>query len=41
MWPASFLQLHRRGIIVCDEDAVEELKTGTVRYWKALNSRLA
>ena len=34
LWPASFLQLHRRGIIVCDEEATAELKVGTVRYFK-------
>jgi len=32
--PLSCLQTHPRAIIVCDEDAVEELKYGTVRYFK-------
>ncbi len=34
MWTISCLQLHRKGIIVCDEDATLELKVGTVRYFK-------
>ena len=34
MWTVSMLQLHRHGIIVCDEDATEELKVGTVKYFK-------
>jgi glucosamine-6-phosphate deaminase len=37
MWPISFLQTHPRGIIVCDEEAVEELKVGTVRHFNALS----
>jgi glucosamine-6-phosphate deaminase len=28
------LQLHRHGIIVCDDDATQELKVATVRYFK-------
>ena len=34
MWTLSCLQMHQRAIIVCDEEAVEELKVGTVRYFK-------
>jgi len=34
MWTLSCLQLHPKAIIVCDEDATEELKVGTVRYFK-------
>jgi glucosamine-6-phosphate deaminase len=34
MWTVSFLQLHPKGIIVCDEDATLELKVGTVKYFK-------
>ena len=34
MWTLSCLQTHPRAIIVCDEDATEELKVGTVRYFK-------
>jgi glucosamine-6-phosphate deaminase len=33
-WTLSCLQLHRRAIIVCDEDATDELKVGTVRYFR-------
>lgn len=36
MWTISALQLHRRGIIVCDEAAAEELKVGTYRYFKEI-----
>ena len=31
--PLSCLQMHPRAIIVCDEDATDELKVGTVRYF--------
>ena len=34
MWTLSCLQTHPRAIIVCDDDATEELKVGTVRYFK-------
>jgi glucosamine-6-phosphate deaminase len=34
LWPISFLQLHPRAVIVCDDDATVELKVGTVRYFK-------
>lgn len=34
MWTVSVLQMHRKGIIVCDEAATEELKVGTYRYFK-------
>jgi len=34
MWTVSMLQLHRQGIIVCDEEATMELKVGTVKYFK-------
>ncbi|GHV56461.1 glucosamine-6-phosphate deaminase [Spirochaetia bacterium] len=32
-WPLSCLQMHPRAIIVCDEEATDELKVGTVRYF--------
>ena len=32
--PLSCLQMHSKAIIVCDEEAAEELKYGTVRYFK-------
>ena len=34
MWTVSALQMHRHGIIVCDEAACEELKLGTFKYFK-------
>jgi len=34
MWTASILQMHPRGIIVCDDEATAELKVGTVTYFK-------
>ena len=36
MWTISALQLHPRGIIVCDESATVELKVGTYRYFKEI-----
>lgn len=34
MWTISALQMHPKGIIVCDEDATTELKVGTYKYFK-------
>lgn len=34
MWTVSMLQLHRHGMIVCDEPSTMELKVGTVKYFK-------
>ncbi|MHC4593163.1 MAG: glucosamine-6-phosphate deaminase, partial [Planctomycetota bacterium] len=34
MWTVSALQTHRKGMIVCDDDATVELKVGTVNYFK-------
>ncbi|MDR2629752.1 MAG: glucosamine-6-phosphate deaminase [Spirochaetaceae bacterium] len=34
LWTLSCLQMHPRAIILCDEDATDELKVGTVRYFK-------
>ena len=34
MWTVSQLQLHRKGMIVCDDDSTMELKVGTVKYFK-------
>lgn len=34
MWTISALQMHKKAVLVCDEDATEELKVGTVRYFK-------
>ena len=39
--PLSCLQMHPRAIFVCDDEAAEDLKYGTVRYFKELeNSEL-
>ena len=35
-WTLSALQTHPAGIIVCDEDAVDELRVSTYRYFKAI-----
>jgi len=43
MWTVSMLQLHRHGMIVCDEDSTGELKVDTVKYFKDIereNTRL-
>lgn len=40
MWPVSVLQMHRYGIMVCDEAAVSELKADNVKYFKDIESRL-
>lgn len=34
MWTITALQLHQRGIIVCDESSTTELKVGTYRYFR-------
>lgn len=34
MWTISALQLHQKGIIVCDEAACVEIKVGTYNYFK-------
>lgn len=33
MWTVSALQLHRKGIIVCDYDACADLRVGTYKYF--------
>ncbi|MDR2859163.1 MAG: glucosamine-6-phosphate deaminase [Mediterranea sp.] len=38
MWTISALQLHEKGIIVCDDAATYELKVGTYRYFKDIES---
>jgi len=38
MWTISALQMHLKGIIVCDEEATIELKIGTVKYFKDIES---
>ncbi len=38
MWTISALQMHPKGIIVCDEQATDELKVATVKYFKDIES---
>ncbi|HZW38144.1 MAG TPA: glucosamine-6-phosphate deaminase [Ignavibacteriaceae bacterium] len=38
MWTVSALQLHPKGIIVCDESSTYELKVGTVKYFKDIEA---
>jgi glucosamine-6-phosphate deaminase len=39
MWTVSALQLHPRGIIVCDDATTVELKVGTVNYFKDIEAK--
>ncbi len=39
MWTISVLQLHPKSLIVCDEDATDELRVGTVRYFKDIEAK--
>lgn len=38
LWTFSCLQLHPRGVVVCDDDATMELRVGTVRYFNEIES---
>jgi glucosamine-6-phosphate deaminase len=38
MWTVSALQLHPKGLIVCDEASTYELKVGTVKYFKDIEA---
>jgi glucosamine-6-phosphate deaminase len=38
LWTVSALQLHPHGIIVCDDESTMELKVGTVKYFKDIES---
>ena len=38
MWTISALQMHPKGIIICDEEATIELKVGTAKYFKDIES---
>lgn len=40
LWTITALQLHPKGIIVCDEAATTELKVGTYRYFKEMEQEL-
>ena len=39
MWTISCLQQHPHAIIVCDEDATDELKHGTYKYFKDIEKK--
>ena len=39
MWTISALQMHRKAIIVADEDATMELKVSTYRYFKDIEAK--
>ena len=39
MWTVSILQMHKKGIIVCDDAATAELKVGTVNYFKDIEKK--
>lgn len=39
MWTISVLQNHPRAIVVCDEDATDELRVNTVRYFKDIEAK--
>ena len=36
LWPASVAQTHPRATVVCDEDATQEMRVKTVRYFKGI-----
>jgi glucosamine-6-phosphate deaminase len=38
-WTISMLQLHPKGIIVCDHDACDEITVGTYRYFLDIESK--
>lgn len=39
MWTVSCLQLHPKALIVADEDATDELKVGTVKYFREIEGK--
>ncbi|EGC35591.1 hypothetical protein DICPUDRAFT_91998 [Dictyostelium purpureum] len=38
MWTASAIQMHKKAMIVCDDDATDELKVKTVKYFKEVET---
>ncbi|HOX47927.1 MAG TPA: glucosamine-6-phosphate deaminase [Spirochaetia bacterium] len=38
LWTVSCLQLHPKGVVVCDEESTMELRVGTVRYFREIES---
>jgi len=39
MWTVSCLQLHPKALIVADEDSTDELRVGTVKYFKDIEAK--
>jgi glucosamine-6-phosphate deaminase len=39
IWTISMLQLHQHGMIACDDNSTLELKVGTVKYFKEIESK--
>lgn len=39
LWTISCLQLHKKAIIVCDEDATNELKVRTLKHFKEIEAK--
>lgn len=39
MWTVSVLQLHPKGMIVCDDESTFELRVGTVKYFKDIENK--
>lgn len=39
MWTVSMLQLHRKGMIACDEESTMEIKVGTLKYFKDIEKQ--
>ena len=39
MWTVSALQMHPNAVIVCDDDATDELRVGTVKYFKDIEQK--
>lgn len=40
MWPITVLQLHKSSIIVADESCTDQMKVGTVKYFKNIESKI-
>ncbi len=38
MWTITALQMHKKGLIICDDAATAELKVGTYRYFKDIEA---
>ena len=38
IWTITALQMHPKGIIVCDDEAIIELKVGTANYFKDIEA---